>query len=114
MTDILILKGTVTGKLDDNGKMIRCGDKVSLYQYKPGFTEYYGETNAGTRIRYENPIVTKETSQTIFGYVEYDPKITGFIIRFKVYLLGTGKKKDNLYMFGKTLNYPEEFLQIIE
>ena len=51
--------------------------------------------------------------KTIQGTVTYSPASTGFIVEFDDYMLETGRKEQNLYMLGKSINYKKDRLIII-
>ena len=110
-----MFEGMETGKKDDNGRMIKCGDKVEFYQYKEAYRETTTEDGWGREVKLcrhdQRDIPPRE--KIIRGTVVYSPRFTGFLVEFEEYMLETGCKEQNLYMLGKSVNYEKDRLTVI-
>jgi len=95
-----LLCGFDTGRVDSNGKPIRCGDTIEFYEFKEGYTEQYSEDGWGREIRlcshdqYEVP----NKKSIIRGVVTYSSKWTGFVVQFDEYMLNTARDEQLLYI----------------
>ena len=110
-----MFEGMETGKEDDHGKMIKGGDRVEFYQWKEPYTMTETEDGWGRTVKLcrhdQRDVPARE--KTIQGTVTYSPASTGFIVEFDDYMLETGRKEQNLYMLGKSINYKKDRLIII-
>ena len=95
-----MIKGISTGRKDANGIEIKCGDRISYYELKEGYTETQTQDGWGRNVtlcrhdQYEVP----NREKTIYGTVVYDPESTGFVVEFDDYMLHTCRKDQPLYM----------------
>jgi hypothetical protein len=98
MTELLC--GFDTGRLDSNGKPIKCGDTIEFYEFKEGYTERYSEDGWGRQIRLcrhdQYKVPNKES--TIRGVVTYSSQHTGFVVQFDEYMLNTSRDEQLLYI----------------
>lgn len=91
-----MFEGLPTGRKDCIGIEIRCGDKVSYYQFKKGYIDTYSRD--GVRLCHCQQHEVPDREKTITGVVVYDPSCTGFVVMFDDYMLDSGMKEEDLYM----------------
>jgi len=110
-----MFEGMNTGKTDDNGCMIKCGDRVELFQHKEAYRETTAQDGWGRDIALcrhdQRDIPARE--KTIRGTVVYSPKFTSFLVEFDDYMLESGRKDDSLYMLGYAINRKKDRLLVI-
>ncbi len=112
---ILIGNGVLTGKIDDQGVPIRCGDRVKYYETKPAYRETSTEDGWGRSVplcEHDQRIVPAE-EQTTFGTVRYSTEYYGFTVCFDNNLLGRGVDEEQLHMVGRGKNNPDDRLTVI-
>jgi len=107
--------GLGLGKLDDNGVEIKCGDRVSFYQFKKGYTERHSQDGWGRDVELcrHDQYKVPDTEKTIEGTVVYSERGTGFIVEFDDFMLDSGRKSQDLYMLGKSVNSVDDRLLVI-
>ena len=99
---ITAFDGMETGKLDDNGQMIKCGDKVLLCQ--PTKERVYVSFN-GDGYTLSPPVPRK-----CIGVVVYDPAVTGFVVMFDN---DAGYVRFSLRSVGRSAHSPDDRLTVI-
>ena len=101
----IMLNGISTGRKDAKGVEIKCGDRVSYYEFKEEYIETQTQDGWGRNVilcRHDQYKVPK-TEKTIYGTVVYDPVSTGFVVKFEEYMLDTCRKDQPLHvlLFGR-------------
>jgi len=110
-----MFEGMDTGRKDDTGRPIKCGDLVEFYQWKDGYRDTYAQDGWGRSI----PICIHDQKdvppreKTIRGRVLYSQEVSGFVVFFDDYMLETGKKQERLYMLGKDINHKKDRLIVV-
>lgn len=95
-----LFQGSDTGRVDAEGKAIRCGDRVSYYERKRPYTETSTENGYGQ----DRPLPPEQwrkhsaREKTILGVVVYDEALTAFVVKFEQTLLESGHRQEFLYM----------------
>ena len=107
-----MFEGMDTGRKDDTGRPIKCGDLVEFYQWKEGYRDTYTQDGWGRYvpicIHDQKDVPPRE--KTIRGRVLYNPKVAGFVVYFDDYMLESGKKEERLYMLGMDINHKKDRL----
>ena len=88
------------GRKDSTGRRIKCGDRVSYYEFQEEYLQTHSEDGWGRSIKlckHEQFIVSSE-EKTTEGIVIYDPEHTEFKVKFDDYLLNSGNKEMPLRM----------------
>lgn len=95
-----LLCGFDTGRVDSNGKPIRCGDTIEFYEFKEGYYEAYTEDGWGREIRLcsHNQYEVPNKESTIRGVVTYSSQWTGFVVQFDEHMLNTARDEQLLYI----------------
>ena len=95
-----MFEGVYVGRKDSNGKRIKCGDRVSYYEFQEAYLQTHSEDGWGRTRRlckHEQYIVPCE-KKTTNGTVVYNQEHTEFQILFDDYLLNSGNKEMPLRM----------------
>lgn len=97
-------KGTGTGKEDDYGVEIKCGDHVSLYERREGYFLRIAQDGWGrdkelcVHEQKEVPMAEKTTR----GIVAYSKRLCAFVVLFEESLLESGRTEENLCCLGSS------------
>lgn len=110
-----IKNGTLTGKIDDKGVAVRCGDRVKLLQVKPSYRETSTQDGWGKDVPLCEHIqrVVPEEKQVTLGTVKYSTEFFAFTIVFDSNLLGVGVSEAALHMLGRSKIYPDDRLTVV-
>ena len=111
-----MFNGLGTGKLDDNGVEIKCGDRVSFYQYKEGYLQTHSQDGWGRPVRLcrHDQYKIPDEEKTINGTVIYDTEWAGFRVKFDDFMLNSGRKAQCLYMLTNPTGRKQDRLLVIK
>lgn len=105
-----MFEGLGLGIFDDDGKEIKCGDRVSLYQFRKGYTERHAEDGWGRTVelsrndQYRAP----DREKTTAGTVVYNPRMAQFIVIFDEETIDSENRERGLFGLVKSVNHKRD------